>query len=92
VIIKLGERLGLHFKGSDDLLTTFGTTTELITSENKAYKFKFHNLDACTISINEESDIYLIAGDGFESTETDSEIWSFVISTTAVRYTYLYYC
>ena len=91
-MIKIGERLGYQFKGSASLLTTSGTTTDLISSGDRAYKFKFHNLDACTIKINGGSNIYLIAGDGFESNEKDGEIYSFIVSTTAVRYTYLYYC
>ena len=88
----MGERLGYQFKGSGSLLTSSGITTELISGTDRAYKFKFHNLDHCTVKINGGSNIYLIAGDGFESTETDGEIYSFIISQTAVRYSYLYYC
>ena len=38
----MGERLGYQFKGSGSLLTSSGTTTDLISSGDRAYKFKFH--------------------------------------------------
>lgn len=50
------------------------------------YKFSFRNYDPCSVVINNETEIYLDTGDGFEMAETDKPITSFIIVQPGVRY------
>lgn len=50
------------------------------------YKFSFRNYDQCTIIINNETELFLDAGDGFEMNEIDKPITSFVIVESGIRF------
>ena len=61
-----------------------------ITPKLNVYKFSFMNSEDCHIKINESSSqIFLPAGSGFEMSEVDGELWSFVIVEAGVNYTYI---
>jgi len=94
----MSYRIGSGYFGSSSVQTS----TELveiiqqhkpsswITSKLQVYKFSFMNNEDCHIEINESSSqIFLPAGTGFEMSEVDKELWSFVIVEAGVTYTYI---
>lgn len=90
---------GNGFYGSPSQLTTSGTNTEIVpdvpsnlnwsAKKFKFYKFSFHNFDQCTVSINGSQPILLLAEQGFETTEIDVPITSFIVYESNVRYQYI---
>lgn len=89
-----GFRMGSGFIGSDDILITSKTMTEIIPIEPKSYpyakchcyKLSFINLKPCHFVINENSRFYSDALEGWESTEIDAEIYSFIIEEENIDY------
>lgn len=53
------------------------------------YKFSFINYDPCTIKINGGEPIYLKELQGFESSERDVKINSFVIVESGIEFSWL---
>lgn len=52
----------------------------------KLYKLSFFNHNDCTVVINNQHTIFLRAETGFQTTERDALIYSFVIKEAGVKY------
>ena len=88
-------RIGSGFKGSEKIMTTTSTNAEIIppspagwTVPYSFYKFSFINYSPCTVVFNKDPNqtIWLDDGVGFETTEIDAPIQSFVIKEQGVQY------
>jgi hypothetical protein len=90
---------GNGFKGTPARMTTHIPNQEIIPdipvelgwSEKKYsfYKFSFHNFQECTVKINGSEPILLLADQGFESSDIDVEITSFIIEEVGITYQFI---
>lgn len=62
---------------------------EAWTSGYNLRKFSFYNVDACTVKINKNIDIYLRARQGFEVGYNDKPITSFIILEDNIKYNWI---
>jgi len=90
-------RQGLGYLGSKNVETST-VMHEVIPSppiEKKwthgysVYKFNIMNFDACHIIINNETEIYLQAGQGFKMNEIDRPLTSFIIKEQDIRFQFI---
>ena len=82
---------GLGYNGNSGTSTANQELVLPLTGWTKApvyYKFSFYNDQACTVKINGNT-IPLRAGQGFESTDDDANIKSFIVVTATVDYSFL---
>jgi len=91
----MGYRYGSHYLGSPNP-TTSNTNQEVIPPHPKGwnkgynfYRFSFINDQDCHVKINGGDEIYLRANQGFNSTEIDAPIWSFVISEEGIVFNFV---
>lgn len=90
----MSRRIGIGYLGSNKIETSVANQ-EVIPSPKpdwkwtmgySLYKFSFRNYDPCTVIINNETELFLDTGDGFEMNEMDKPITSFVIKEPNVRF------
>lgn len=77
-----------------DSIKTSTENVELIvkpkgSSSYQFYKFSFKNYDPCVVLINGKTRAYLNELDGFEMDRFDNPLFSFIVETPNVRYTFL---
>ncbi len=85
-------QIGSGFMGAEDILTST-ENTEIVPPTDETwinvkfsfYKFSFKNYQDCHIVVN-GSRQFREAGQGFESTERDQKIYSFIIEEPGVDY------
>lgn len=88
-------RLGVKFLGSSGIETSTANQ-EIVpvapqnwTMGYRFYKFSFNNQDDCQVIINNGDPIWLNAGQGFNSSEIDPLITSFIIVTSGIKYNWI---
>ena len=85
-------QIGSGFMGAEDILTSTANT-QIVPPTNPSwinvkfsfYKFSFKNYQDCHIIIN-GSRQFREAGQGFESSERDQRIFSFIIEEAGIDY------
>lgn len=92
----MGNRVGHSFLGSSSLQTSIANQElvpiapeDWINSHLSFYKFSFDNDQECTIKVNGGNLLFLKAGQGFESTEVDAPIHSFIVVTAGVTFNWI---
>ena len=92
----MGNKVGIGYLGSSD--TAVSTSMQNIIPSPDAswtigyslYKFSFANTQDCHVYINGSSQqIFLPAGQGFEVTDGDAPITSFVIKEAGITFSWL---
>lgn len=82
------------YAGSNGILTSTANT-EIVNPENLGLnklsfkKFSFLNKNNCTVKINGSDPIFLEAGQGFASDESDPPIKSFIIIEEGIQYNWI---
>jgi hypothetical protein len=92
----MGNRFGSGYIGTDTLKTSVAQQ-ELIPSppanwntKYSLYKFTFMNDQDCSVLINGNlSAIFLRAGQGFDTDDSDAPIYSFKIVETGITYNFV---
>jgi hypothetical protein len=91
----MGMRLGTGYMGSSSLQTSTANQ-EIVPSKPSNwtlgfsfYKFSFDNDQACSVKINGGNPIYLRDGQGFECTEIDSPITSFIVVDSGISFNWI---
>jgi hypothetical protein len=92
----MGNRFGSGYIGTDTLKTSVAQQ-ELIPSppvnwtvKYSLYKFTFMNDQDCSVLINGNTTaIFLRAGQGFETTDSDAPIYSFKINESGITYNFV---
>ncbi|MEH7116041.1 hypothetical protein V7128_01280 [Neobacillus vireti] len=91
-------RIGNGYLGSDSLKTSVANAEIIPTPPSNYslgkkynfYKFAYMNDQDCSVYINEStSAIFLRAGQGFETNESDAPIYSFKIVEAGITYNWL---
>jgi len=89
-------RLGSGYLGTDTLKTSTAMQEILPTPPSSyqykkynLYKFSFMNQQDCTVIVNGATTLFILAGQGFEITEIDQPINSFVVKESGITYTYI---
>lgn len=89
-------RVGNGYIGSSQLETTTSTDFEILpekpdnwTHGYSFYKFSFMNNQSCTVKINNSSEIFLRANQGFVCDYYDKPISSFVILEDGIEYNWI---
>ena len=85
-------RKGYGFVGSNAIKTSTANQ-EIIPAAPQGwnrgyhlYKFQFINYEATNVIINEQTNLYLKANQGFETETGDAEIFSFVVVDANIDY------
>jgi hypothetical protein len=88
-------RLGSGFIGSNTLKTSVANEQLIPTPPNNYYKkqyacyrFSFLNDQDCVVVAN-GTELFLRAGQGFETDENDVEIYSFIIKPAGITYNFI---
>ena len=85
-------QFGSGYDGTDSIKTSTNDTELVVKPIGKSvyqlYKFSFKNYDPCVVLINGETRAFLDELDGFEMDHRDAPIFSFIIETANVKYTY----
>lgn len=86
-------RIGIGYAGSNDLVTSTAEQ-ELVpanvgAADRAFYAFSFYNEDECTVKINGGDAIFLGEGQGFNTTEVDAPINSFVVVEAGVKFNWI---
>ncbi len=91
----MGYRYGSNYIGSSDP-TTSTSNQEVIPTKPEnwsrgynLYRFSFQNDQDCHVKINGGDQIYLRANQGFNSSEVDAPINSFVVVESGIVYNWL---
>lgn len=84
----MADNLLAGFIGSSSILTSI-ENQELVKKGIVFHKFSYFNYEACTVSINGSSPIYLAAEQGFTSDFHDTKIKSFVILNSGVNFNWI---
>ncbi|MEM5009221.1 hypothetical protein WKH57_00740 [Niallia taxi] len=90
---------GSGFDGSADIQVSSTANMEIIpdtpsdwqNSKVNYYKFIFKNITDCHVKVNNNTRLFLLAEEGFESNEIDMEIYSFVIEESGTRFKWIGY-
>jgi hypothetical protein len=91
----MANRQGSGFIGSNALKTSTVNLEIIPTPPSDYYKkkygcyrFSFLNTEDCTVIVN-GTEIFLRAGQGFETNEVDAEIYSFIIKESGIHYNFV---
>lgn len=92
-------RRGSGFDGSSDIQVSSLTNQEVIpptpsdwiNTKLMYYKFEFNNITECHVKINNETRLFLLAGEGFKTSEVDIEIYSFIVEESGTRFKWIGY-
>jgi len=91
----MGYRYGTDYIGSEEP-TTSTSNHEVVPTHPKGwtrgynfYRFSFHNDQDCRVKINGGKPIYLRARQGFNTSEVDAPIYSFVVVESGVVFNFI---
>lgn len=91
----MAKRIGVGYKGTNALKLS-SSMQEIVPSppanwtiKYNFYRFSFMNNQDCTVIVNGQETIFLPAGRGFEVSEIDAPITSFVIVEAGVNYYFI---
>lgn len=91
----MSYRIGSNYLASDKLQTSVANQ-EIIPSAPsnwtipyKLYKFSIMNYGDCTLIINNQTEVFLKANQGFNTDETDAQITSVKIKETGIDYNWI---
>jgi hypothetical protein len=94
----MGNRIGNGYIGTDSLKTSTANLQIIPTTpagfslgtKYNLYKFAFMNDQDCSVLINDNiTAIFLRAGQGFETNESDAPIFSFKIVEAGISYNFV---
>ena len=93
----MGNKTGIGYIGSSDLQTSVAMANIIPSPADaswtigyKLYKFSFANQQDCHVYINGSSQqIFLPAGQGFEVSDSDAPITSFVVKEASISFSWL---
>lgn len=90
----MGYRIGSGYVGTDSIKTSTANQNIIPSAPSNwtiplsLYKFEFINDQDCTVIVNNSTTLFLRAGYGFEISEIDLPISSFVIKDAGITYTF----
>lgn len=85
----MGFRYGSGYFGTDSVKTSTVNDDIISNSPSELYKFSFYNQQDCTVTINSKHTLFLQAHQGFEVSEVDAPITSFVVSESGIQYNFV---